>query len=150
MSGVDAIHVPFRGTSDAIAALGLGDIDYFLDAPSAFEPLVRQGKAKVVAATTAKRTIDRPDVPGMEEEGLALDLLITYGIVTPKGVPREVVTTLVEEMKAFSARPDMREKYLAMGQGVPVWSTPEEYAAQVKREIVTYQEAAKFIGFNPE
>ena len=93
VSGVDAIHVPFRGTSDAIAALGLGDIDYFLDAPSAFEPLVRQGKAKVVAATTAKRTIDRPDVPGMEEEGLALDLLITYGIVTPKGVPREVVTT---------------------------------------------------------
>ena len=48
------------------------------------------------------------------------------------------------------ARPDMREKYLAMGQGIPVWSTPEEYLAQVKREILTYQEAARFVGFNPE
>lgn len=149
-SNVDAVHVPFRGTADAINALGLGDIDYFLDAPSAFEPLVRSGKAKVVAATTAKRTIDRPDIPGMEESGLDLDLTVTYGLVAPKGVPPEIIRTLGDAIRDFAARPDMREKYLAMGQGIPVWSTPEEYLAQVKREILTYQEAARFVGFNPE
>ena len=80
----------------------------------------------------------------------SLDLTVTYGLVAPKGVPPEIIRTLGDAIRDFAARPDMREKYLAMGQGIPVWSTPEEYLAQVKREILTYQEAARFVGFNPE
>ena len=150
-AGVDAIHVPFRGTAEALNALSLGDIDYYLDSPSAFEPLVQQGLAKVVASTSAKRTLDRPDVPSLSDEGLnGLDLVITYGLVAPKGTPPEIVKILNDSIREFSARPDIVEKYLAMGQGMPPWTTPAEYEQQVAAEIKTFQDAAKIIGFEPQ
>ena len=150
-AGVDAVHVPFRGTADALNALGIGDIDYYLDAPSAFEPLVQQGLARVLASTSAKRTPDRPDIPSLADAGLTgLDLVITYGLVAPKGTPDEIVKILGDGVREFAARPDIVEKYLAMGQGIPPWTTPAEYRAQVAEEIVTYQNAAKLIGFEPQ
>ncbi len=147
-AGLDAVHVAFRGSGDASAALSAGDIDYYLDSANVIETVASRGEAKLIASTGAKRSADRPNVPSLPEIGLpGLDLVITYGLVAAKGTPDDIVKMLAEGVREFAGTKNAAEKFLGMGQGAPVSSTPEEFRTQVAAEIKTIEEAAKFIGF---
>ncbi len=146
-AGVDAVHVAFRGSNDASASLISGDIDYYLESASFIEPLAARGQAKIIAATSAKRSEDRPDIPGLEEAGLpGLDLMITYGLVGPKGMPDDIVGLLNQSIREFAATPAIIERFLAMAQGKPAYSSPEEFRRHVRAEIEIIARTAKAMG----
>ena len=148
---LDSVHVAFRSSANAATALASGDIDYYLDSLFSIEASVSRGQAKLVSSTSAKRSAERPDVPSLTEAGLpGLDLLITYGIVGPKGLPDDIIAILNEGIREFTANKTIIEKFAGMGQGLPVSSTPEEFRTQVLAEIRTIEDAAAFIGMARE
>jgi tripartite-type tricarboxylate transporter receptor subunit TctC len=150
-AGVDAVHVPYRGSAEATTALVAGDIDYYLDATVIFEPQVATGKMRILANTAQQRMPDRPDIPSLKDVGVpGIDLYINFGLVGPKGMPDDVVRVLNEGVREFAALPDVKEKLISVGLGAAVWSTPAEFRAQVDRETVIMRQTAKDLGFEPQ
>ena len=146
-AGIEAVHVPFRGSVDAVTALAGGEFDYYFDSLAIFEPFVAQGKIRVLSTTTQQRAPDRPEIPSLADAGVPdLNIWSSFGILGPKGLPDEVVATINDAVRSFSALPDAREKLLALGLGAPVHSTPAEFRDNTLQELRVRREAARFLG----
>ncbi len=132
---LDIVHVPFSGAGPAIQALA-GDHTpmAFTSLPPAI-PLIQEGKIRALAVTSAKRVATLPDVPTLAEAGLPDEEADTLqAVLVPAGTPRPIVDMLYREIKAIVELPDTRERFEALGLD-PVGNTPEEFAAQIRREI---------------
>lgn len=150
-AGFEAVHVPFRGSVDAVTALANGEIDYYLDSLVIFEPFVQQGKVKVMAASTQQRSADRPEIPSLADAGVTgLDIFSAFGLLGPKGMSGEVVDALNDGVKSFAALPDVRAKLVSAGLGAAAHSTPAELRAYVDMELKVLRDAAAFAGVTPQ
>jgi tripartite-type tricarboxylate transporter receptor subunit TctC len=141
--GVDILHVPYRGSSQALGDL-LGD---HIDILSTNVPAVLSAiKGKLVvplAMTTAQRSPLLPDVPTLEESGIAgIDVTSWYGMLAPKGVPNDVRDALYTVTKSVLEQPAMEEKLAAQGLTVQT-ETPEAFGARIKRETEMWAKVIK-------
>ena len=142
-AGVDILHVPYRGSSQALGDL-LGD---HIDILSTNVPAVLSAiKGKLVvplAMTTAQRSPLLPDVPTLEESGIAgIDVTSWYGMLAPKGVPNDVRDALYTVTKSVLEQPAMEEKLAAQGLTVQT-ETPEAFGARIKRETEMWAKVIK-------
>lgn len=133
--GLDIVHVPFSGAGPALQALAGGHTPIaFTSLPPAV-PLVQQGNIRALAVTAAKRVAALPDVPTLAEAGVPDQEADTLqGVMVPAATPRPIVDMLYREIKAIVELPDMKERFETLGLE-PVGNTPEEFAAQIKREV---------------
>jgi len=143
---LNMVHVPFKGSSPALVALMSGEVDMGTMAVPGAIPIVRAGKVRALAVLSAKREPALPDVPTMKESGVDDFVVpIWYGILAPAGTPREIVNRLNSEIhKALNAE-DMKKR-LADSGVEPLLSTPDEFAAFIKSEIVRYAKVIKDAG----
>jgi tripartite-type tricarboxylate transporter receptor subunit TctC len=135
---LDIVHVPFSGAGPAIQALA-GDHTpmAFTSLPPAI-PLINDGKIRALAVSAAKRIAALPNVPTLAEAGLPDQEADTLqAVLVPAGTPRGIVDFLYREIKAIVALPDIKERFEVLGLD-PVTNTPEEFAAQIKAEIVKW------------
>jgi tripartite-type tricarboxylate transporter receptor subunit TctC len=137
-TGIDVVHVPYKGDAPMYQALLGGEIDF------AFGPLgnaiqhVRSGKLRALGMTDARRSPAIPDVPTMAEAGVpALELTGWLGLFAPAGTPRPVIERLYAAMRETIETPAVRERFPALGYE-PVGSTPEAFAARYKRDVALY------------
>jgi tripartite-type tricarboxylate transporter receptor subunit TctC len=145
-AGVDLIHVPYKGATGATMAMLGGEISVsFATMPTAV-PLVKSGKVKAIAVTTTRRAAALPDVPTMQEAGVAdYDIVLYNGVLAPAGLPASIQTRLRNEfMKAMQA-PEVA-KFYADNSADAVTSTPEELAAHMAAEIRKYAQAVQASG----
>jgi tripartite-type tricarboxylate transporter receptor subunit TctC len=135
---LDIVHVPFSGAGPAIQSLAGGHTPMaFTSLPPAI-PMIQEGKLRALAVSAATRAAALPDVPTLGEAGLPDQEADTLqAVLLPAGTPRPVVDLLYSEIKAIVALPDMKERFAALGLD-PVANTPEEFAAQIRREIVKW------------
>ncbi|CAG9168849.1 hypothetical protein LMG23992_01323 [Cupriavidus laharis] len=134
-AGIDVVHIPYKGTGEALTDVMAGRGDMMFAPTVSAMPFVRQGKLRALAVTTAKRTGSLPDIPTVAESGLpgyAFDSW--FGILAPAGTPKEIVDTLNAEIGKALAAPDVREK-LAVQGAEPRTSTPQEFASYIQAEI---------------
>ena len=149
--GIEAVHIPFRGSVDAVTALAGGEFDYYFDSLAIFELFVAQGKVTILSGTTQQRAPDRPDIPSLADAGVPdLNIWSSFGLLGPKGLPDDVVKTLNDGVRTFAALPDVRDKLIAMGLGAAVFSTPAEFRANTDVEARVLKEAARFLGVEPQ
>jgi tripartite-type tricarboxylate transporter receptor subunit TctC len=137
-TGVDMVHVPYKGDAPMYLALLAGEVDV------AFGPLgnaiqhIRSGKLRALAMTNPTRSAAIPDVPTMAEAGVPNFAPTGWlGLFAPAGTPRAIVERLHSEMVKVIATPEIRERFPGWGYE-PVGSTPEEFDQRFKSDLSLY------------
>ena len=137
-TGMDVIHVPFKGTSQAAAAVMAGDVQIGLDAPAAVKGYFDAGKLRPLAVVSAKRTPTLPNVPGMEELGeKGVDMGAFSGVAAPAKTPRAVVDLLNRNLNAVLQEPETRALFASQGYEV-AGGTPEDFRRTLERDVATW------------
>jgi tripartite-type tricarboxylate transporter receptor subunit TctC len=138
-TGTDIVYVPYRGSVPALTDLLAGQVQIDVDVIQTPLPHMREGKARALAVTSRQRSFVAPDVPTMNEAGIAdYEVTAWSGLYLPAGTPREIVDKLAAEVRRIVTEPDVKEKIAQVGYE-PVGSTPDEFAALMRREIETFR-----------
>jgi len=150
MARVDAVHVPYKGATPAIADLVGGHIDFYVGGVSGLLPPVRGGKVRALAVTGAKRSSELPNVPTIAESALpGYDITTWFGVVAPAGTPADVVTRLNATIVKIVGEKDTQTFLVAQGLE-PATSTPEELGRLIQTEIPRFAKIVKAAGIKPE
>jgi tripartite-type tricarboxylate transporter receptor subunit TctC len=130
-AGIDIVHVPYRGGALAAADVVGGQVQMMIDVmPNAY-PLVKGGKVRGLAVTTARRFPTAMDYPTMDEAGVqGYEISAWDGVLAPAGTPRAIVERLNAAIRQALDDPDVRDALLARG-AQPTPGTPEEFAQQI-------------------
>ena len=150
MANVDIVHVPYKGGGPAMQGFLGGQVDSFFATPISSISQIRAGKAIAVATTGSKRAALMPDVPTIAESGYpGYEALNWYGFLAPRGVQKEVVERLNKEIVKALAHPQVVAALHKTGTE-PKSSTPEEFAAYIKREYDTWGKVVKEAGIKAQ
>jgi tripartite-type tricarboxylate transporter receptor subunit TctC len=150
LTQTDIVHVPYKGNAPAVADLLGGQVDMMFDIVTTSLPLIRGGKLKGLAVTSAKRSSLAPELPTMIEAGLpGFETTGWYMMLAPAGMPKDVMTTLNAELNRAIKDPDVGAKLGA--QGVEwVGGTPEQADAFLRAEIARWTKIAKDTGMKAD
>jgi tripartite-type tricarboxylate transporter receptor subunit TctC len=137
MTGIDMLHVPYRGGAPAITDLMGGQVQvYFSPLPESIAS-IKGSKLRALAVTTAKRSAALPDVPTIGESVPGFEASTWQGIGAPKGTPAEVVTTLNKEINAALADPKIKARLAELGS-VPSPMSPDAFKKYIVEETVKW------------
>ena len=143
-SGIKCVHVPFRGS--ATIEVVNRSIDFAIDNVSSYTPMLRSGRARALAVTSADRWPTFPDVPTMAEAGLPDFVVTSWGaLVMPAGTPGAITQKLSQAVQEIAAQPALKERFLNAGTRA-IASTPQEAAAFAARERVKWKEVVRLSG----
>jgi tripartite-type tricarboxylate transporter receptor subunit TctC len=145
-TGVDMVHVPYRGAAPAMQALLAGDTQLMFDNLASAMTQVKAGKLRALAVTTAKRSPLVPELPTMVEAGLEdFDISTWFGLLAPAGTPPAIVARWNAEVTRILKAPDMRERLARQGaEAAP--TTPGEFARFIAAEVPKYARIVKASG----
>ena len=144
------VHVPYRGSSQALTALISGETQMMFGSMTSTLPFVKSGRLRAIAVTGAKRSLAAPEVPTVAEAAFpGFEAVTWYGLFVPAGTPAAIVSKLNAEVVKILRAPDFRDWLVAQGAD-PVSSTPDELAAFVKTELVKYAKIVKDSGMRPD
>ena len=146
MTGVELVHVPYRGSAPAVNDLIAGQVDVMFDnLPSSIEQ-VRGGNLRAIAVTSLKRSVALPDVPTIAESGLpGFDASSWFAIFAPAKTPPEIVAKLNAEVLKALADPELQKRFADIGGEIRPYK-PDELAAFVKAEIEKWAKVVKTSG----
>jgi tripartite-type tricarboxylate transporter receptor subunit TctC len=146
MAGIDIQHVPYRGITAVLPDLLAGRLTMAFGNISAVLPLVREGKLRALAVTSARRSASVPDLPTMIEEGFAgFDSTAWFALMAPAATPAPVIAKLHLEATRVLALPDVRKRFDELGMEV-IGNTPAEFAAVIKVETPQWAKVIKAAG----
>jgi tripartite-type tricarboxylate transporter receptor subunit TctC len=150
MTNTFIVHIPFRGSGPAQAAMLSGDIDLMFDNLPPQLPHIRSGKVRALAVTSLKRSAALPDVPTLDEAGLkGYEVTAWFGLAAPAGTARETVQRLNQALNASTSDPKVREALESRGATI-VQHTPEDALAFVKNEVQKWEPVVKRAGVVPD
>jgi tripartite-type tricarboxylate transporter receptor subunit TctC len=136
-SGIDALHVPYKGTPDAMTNVIGGSNDWFFAPLASALPLIRDGKLQALSVSTKTRASTLPQVPTSIEAGLPnSDYTLWVGMIVPSATPAAVVKKLHEEALKALANPEIKERMAKLGAD-PFPMSPEAFNAYIKTEMDT-------------
>jgi tripartite-type tricarboxylate transporter receptor subunit TctC len=136
-SGIEALHVPYKGTPDAMTNVIGGSNDWFFAPLASALPLIRDGKLLALSVSTKNRASQLPNVPTSIEAGLPdSDFTLWVGMIVPSATPAAVVKKLHEEALKALASPDVKERMAKQGTESFTMS-PDEFNAYIKAEMET-------------
>lgn len=146
MTGIDIVHVPYKGGPPAATDLIAGQIELlFFNTPAAL-PYIKAAKLRALGVSTAKRSALLPDVPTIAEAGVpGFDTDVWFGLVAPAGTPSDVIVKTHRDIARVVGLPEVRKQLLDIGAD-PVANTPQEFALRIKKESALWAkviEAAK-------
>jgi tripartite-type tricarboxylate transporter receptor subunit TctC len=135
-------NVPYRGAAPALADLVAGQVQAKLDNYTQSAQFIADRKLNLLAVTSAKRLKQFPDVPAMNEQLPGFDGYLWMGIVAPARTPEPAIQKLATAIRAFVARPETQARFDKDGIE-PVGNGPDEFAAEIAKELAQWRELAK-------
>ncbi len=149
-TGLDAVHVPFRGAAQTIPAMLAGDVTFAIDNLASYIGQIQSGKMRALAVTSAKRWPTLPDVPTMGEAGIK-DFVVTSwaAFVFPAGTPRAIGNKVSAAMEKIAADPALQQRFEVAGARC-LASTPEEVLAFAAKERKIWKEVVALSGAKVE
>jgi tripartite-type tricarboxylate transporter receptor subunit TctC len=146
MAGVEIVHVPYKGSTQARQDLIAGQVQLAVDGLLPTLPLIKDGRLKALALTSGRRSLIAPEIPTMAEAGVAGYASDTwYGIVAPAGTPKEAIGTLHAAAVRAINLPAVRERLTRNG-AEPLTNTPEEFRALIESEQRLWAKVVKDSG----
>jgi tripartite-type tricarboxylate transporter receptor subunit TctC len=148
--GIDVVHVPYKGTPEALADVLSGRVTYFFSPISGALAYVRDGRLVALGISTAKRSSVLPDVPTVAESGLpGFDYSLWVGLFAPAGTPPELVDRIARDAAKAMQQPDVRERLANLGaEATPM--TPAEFRQFVRQEMEESGKVIKAAGIKPQ
>ena len=134
-TGIDMVHVPYKGSGPALQDLMSNNIQVLIDTPPTLMPQVRSNNIKAIALMSSRRLASAPDVPTISEaSGLDLDCATWSMFLTTTGVPKEIINKMAYETKRAVNSPDIQARFEQLGLE-PIGSSPEEASKFLKSEV---------------
>jgi tripartite-type tricarboxylate transporter receptor subunit TctC len=147
--GLDIVHVPYKGSGASRVDFLGGRLDILMCALAAIEPHVKAGKAKLLGVTSLNRASFAPDVPSISEFIPGYDFTAEIGLLAPAGTPPSIINKLSAEVAKAVKHPDTVQRFTKIS-ALPVSTSPEAYAENIKRHLIRYKEAVKDSGAKVE
>jgi tripartite-type tricarboxylate transporter receptor subunit TctC len=144
-AGINLLHVPFKGGSPAAAATVAGDT-VAVWSGSSNAPQIKAGRLRPLAVSGAQRSAQYPELPTIAEFYPGFENSIWLGLFGPAGIPEPVLARLRAEIRKVLENPDIKQKMNAAGGLDPYLTTPEEFAALIRRDYEKYAKVVKDIG----
>lgn len=133
-SGIDVVHVPYKGGAQATTALLAGEVGYMIANPQLVMSFIQAGRLRALAVTGHARLDALPDVPTLKEAGVAgVDMTTWFGLWAPKDTPPAVIERLNASARKALATPEVKRQLAAQGDA-PVGSGVAEFSAMVRAE----------------
>jgi tripartite-type tricarboxylate transporter receptor subunit TctC len=139
VTGVDIVHVPYRGSGPAVSDLIGGQVDMMFDSMTSARPHVQSGKLRALGLTTAKRSSSMPEVPTIAESGVkGYELVPWFGVFMPAATPKEVVRTMHGALLEAMQTTEVKARFFVIGAEV-IGNTPEAFAAALAAESAKWE-----------
>jgi tripartite-type tricarboxylate transporter receptor subunit TctC len=149
LAGVKMIHVPYKGSPEAIADSAAGRTTFYLAPINTAIGLLRDGRLAALGVSTRKRLTLLPDVPTIAEQGYPdYDMKLWFGMWAPAGTPAAIVQKLNALVATILQRPEVQEQFAKLGID-PVAMKPAEFAKFVREEIAANQRIVKRADIQP-
>jgi len=143
MTGTKMNHVPYKGDAGVLADVMAGQISLSLSNMPAYTPQIKAGRVRALAVSTAKRSPAAPEIPTMAEAGVPGYVTVAwFGLLAPAKTPREIINKLSAETARILKTPEVHARLSDLG-AEPVGSTPGEFDAHIKAEIVKWAKVIK-------
>jgi tripartite-type tricarboxylate transporter receptor subunit TctC len=150
LAGVDMLHVPYKGTGQAVTDLLAGQIDLLFAPAQAVMPHVQAGKLKAFAVTSARRSKTLPDLPTVAEAGVpGYEAIGWFGLLAPAATPQPVIAKLSTDANAVLRDADVVQKMMGLG-AEPSGNSPGEFAAFIRDDQAKWSRLMRERGIKPE
>jgi tripartite-type tricarboxylate transporter receptor subunit TctC len=149
-TGSAITHIPYKGTAASLTAVIAGEVHFSFANVPAILGHVRSGRLKALAVLAPKRSDLMPDVPTMEEAGVAgVEVPVWYALLGPAGLTRDIINTLNNATVRAARSPDLRQRLVEQG-AEPVGNTPEQFSRLLREEVEKWAEIVKVSGAKAE
>jgi tripartite-type tricarboxylate transporter receptor subunit TctC len=148
-TGIELVHVAYRNTPAALAALMAGEVHVMFDAMPSSLPHVRAGNLRALGVTATARVNTLPDVPAIAEAVPGYAVTGWLGIGAPKGTPAEIIEKLNKEINAVVTAPEVNGRLVSMGSG-PFTTSPAEYGKLIADEADKWAKVVRFANIKVE
>jgi len=145
MAGVNAVHVPYKGSSQSVTDVVNGQIAYTIETVPAVAGLAKAGKLRMLAVTSSKRAQALPDVPTIGDSLPGYEMFGWIGFMAPAGTPKNVIDKLSGETRKIMQDPELKQRFFNAGLE-PAGSTPAEFAEFMKKQNDRYASVVKQAG----
>ena len=143
MAGVNIVHVPYKGSAPAVTDLLGGHVSLMFDNMPSALPHVKAGKLRALAVSTTKRSPVTPEVPTVAESGLpGFEVSAWFAVLAPAATPREIVNRAHGILVKALQSSDVRERLSSQG-AEPIGNTPEQFTAQMKRDLAKWAKVVR-------
>ena len=143
-TGLRAEHIPYRGGAPALEALAKGEVSFAVDTLAGLNALAEAGRLRVIAIGTARRAATLPDLPSLQEQGVApFDLSTWNALLAPRGTPKEVLASLAARVHSVLAEQNLAQRLAGLGVDVPAPMGPEATEAFIAAEIQKFRSIAE-------
>ena len=149
LAGIDMLHVPYKGSGQAISDLVGGHIKVMISGMASTLPQVRSGKLVGIVTTGIKRTPATPDIPTIAETFPGFESSSWFGVLAPAGTPKPIITRLNADIHKSLQDPAVAKRLAAVGFEI-TYGTPEEFSAYIKSEIKKWAKVVKASGAKPD
>ena len=149
-AGIDIEHVPYKGDAPAMTDVLEGRVQTYCTTIGGVVQYIRSGRVRALAVTGKTRSPVLPDIPTVEESGLSdFEIVSWYGLVAPANTPLRIIERLRAAVVDVMSDPKVREQIIASG-AEPATSTPEQFAALIKRDTAKFGQIAIAAGVQPQ
>ncbi len=150
LTGVDMVHIPYKGSGPALTDLMAGQVSVMFDNLPSSMPYLKSGRLRAIAVTTRTRFPALPEIPTINESGVpGYEAIAWFGVVAPLATPREIVTRLNTEINRAVKLPDVQERFAQQG-AIPEPVDPEKFGAFIHGEIIKWAKVIKVSGARVE
>jgi tripartite-type tricarboxylate transporter receptor subunit TctC len=151
MAGINMTHIPYRGSGPVTADLLAGQVTVGFPGIAGMLPHIKSGKLRALGVTSAKRSPELPDVPTISEAGVkGFEMVAWFGIAGPKGLPRDVLTTVQTDLLKVLKNPDFQKAMRVAGQEVAYQEKPEQFYEFMKAEAAKWASVVRESGARVE
>jgi tripartite-type tricarboxylate transporter receptor subunit TctC len=149
-AGVDIVHVPYKGTGQALTSVIGAQVQMMLSSMLPAVPHVKAGRLRGLAVSSAKRSGIYPDMPTLAESGLpGFETTSWHGVLVPARTPKPLANRIHAELVKTLNQPDVKAIFAGQGMDV-VASSPQEFTAYIRGETAKWTKVVKAIGIKPE
>ena len=149
MAGIDLLHIPYRGIPEAATDVIAGRVTLLMTTTASAAPYLRGGRLRALSVSSSKRVSSLPDVPTMAETLPGYEMNAFRGLIGPGGIPPSIVKRVAADISDIVRNTEIRDMLIADGSE-PVGSTPEQFAAFLKSEMVKWGKVVKASGAKPD
>jgi tripartite-type tricarboxylate transporter receptor subunit TctC len=150
MTGINMVHIPYKGTAPAITDILAGNVSLMFNSMPSVLPQVRSGKLRGLAVGSAKRSPAAPDIPTVAEAGVpGFEYVTWYGLFAPAATPREAISRLHTQVTRIISEPAMTQRFASQG-AEPAASTPEQLIQYRRAEFERWRKVIARMNLRPE